>query len=283
MTEAKSHRAWRGAIEFAGFPVNVALYGRVRKQRNQSFRQIAPSGQPQKSAWPIDSATGEQFDPELTRKGVELGKDQWAVIPPEALEQINSGVKTTVAEPAGFAPLDSIALDLAIDRFAVRADDQVPGSAKAVNIVWNGLRASGLAYVSQVSLGGGHDAILVLYVADDDDFRGVLLPFVHELYGVPGHEFAEDEKAASLFAQVLEAQHEPAPFDHGAFVSEYATRRQAAISAVLAGETIEVRETVPAADEAPDLMAALSAALEAGKGAPKKKKAKATKKDEVTA
>jgi hypothetical protein len=131
------------------------------------------------------------------------------------------------------------------------------------------VRASGLAYVSQVSLGGGHDAILVLF-ADDDDFKGALLPFVHELYDVPEFEFAEDEKAAALFNQVVEVQHEPQLFEHAAFESEYATRRQAAIDAVIAGETIEVREEPEVTEETPDLMAALTAALAAGK--PEKKK-----------
>jgi non-homologous end joining protein Ku len=275
-----AHRAWRGAIEFAGFPVNIALYGRVKKQRNKSFRQIAPSGQPMQAGWPVDSATGERYDPELTRKGVEVEKNQFAIMTEEAIEQINGGVKTVIAEADQFAPLETIALDLAIDRFAVRPDDQVPGAEKAANIVWNGLRASGLAYVSQVSLGGGHDAILALW-ANDEGFWGALLPFVHELYDVPEFEFTEDEKAAGLFAQVVEAHHEPEPFAHSRYVSEYATRRQAAIDAVVAGEEIEVRELEPVAESAPDLMAALTAALAAGKKEPKI--VPASKKEEVTA
>ena len=41
-----TYRAWRGAIELAGFPINIALYSRVRKARTDSFRMIGPSGKP---------------------------------------------------------------------------------------------------------------------------------------------------------------------------------------------------------------------------------------------
>lgn len=266
---SRPHTAWRGAIEFAGWPINVVLYSRVKKQRNDSFRNLAPSGQPvvQQMVDPHDGAVVR--DP---RKGVSIGVDTFIVMPLEALEAVKSGVKTEVAKPRQFVPVDSLAWDLAIDRFAVRPDEKVPGSGQSTGIIWNGLRSTGLAYVTQVSLTGGHDGILALY-ADDQGFWGALLPFEEELYPVPTHQFEVDEKAETLFAQVLEAQHEVEPFDHASYESEYRARREAIIDQVVAGET-------PVAPEQPkpepiDLMAALRASVDAKT---KTKTKKATKK-----
>jgi non-homologous end joining protein Ku len=264
-----SNIAWRGAVEFSGFPVNVALYSRVKKTRNQSFRNIAPSGQPVK-AQQIDPADGKPVDNEQIRKGYETAKGVFAIMTPEALDQINAGVKTALAKPAGFAPLESIAFDLAIDRFAVRPDDKVPGADQAANVMWNGLRDSRLAYTTQVSLSGGADAILVLY-ADERGFWGALLPFERELYDVPTHEFKTDEKASALFAQVVDQQYEVGDFDHSSFTSEYSERRLAAIQSVIDNKPVEVSGRPDTQTSAPDLMAVLAASVAQAKAKTKPK------------
>lgn len=258
---SKPNTAWRGAIEFAGFPVNIALYSRVKKQRTQSFRTIAPSGQPMAQGKPVDTGTGKTYASSESRKGVEVAKGQFAILTEEAIEQINSGVKTTVATPEQFVPVDTIDLSLAIDRYAVRPDDKAAGSDQSVNIIWNGLRATDKAYVTQVSLTGGHDAVLVIW-ADDRGMWAAMLPFVAELYDVPTHEFVENEQAAALFEQVLDGQYAEQTadaFEHEAFESEYIARREAAIAQVIEG--VEVTVDAPAAQKsgAPDLMAVLAA------------------------
>jgi DNA end-binding protein Ku len=263
---------WRGAIEFEGFVVNVALYSRVKKQRNESFRLIGPSGQPIQSNYPLDSGTGKEIKPEEVRRSVEVGSGKakkYVPMTEEAIERINSGIKTEIAQADRYAPLESIDLALAIDRFVVRADDKVPGAAANVNVLWNGLRASGLAHVSQISPGGGHDAILVLY-ADEHDFRGVLLPFEAELYPVPPPEFERNDKAGELFRRVIDEEMVK-PFDHAAYVSEYRARRQEAIDAVIAGADIKVEAPPEPVSQVPDLMAALQASVEALKDKPKPK------------
>lgn len=260
-----SNVSWRGAIEFAGFPVNVALYQRVKKQRNESFRNLAPSGQPVKSK-SFDPATDEEVTSDLIRKGVQVkgGKaPEFAVMTPEALEQIKNGVKTVVASVDQFVPVAELDLSLAIDRFAVRPDDKVAGSDQSVNIIWNGLRSRDLAYVTQMSLSGGHDGVLVLY-PDETGLWGAMLPFEDELYDVPEYEFSEDDKAASLFCQVVDQQYEDkmTPWIHGEFESEYRSRRKAAIDAVIAGEDVEITASPEAKTNAPDLLSALAAAVD---------------------
>jgi non-homologous end joining protein Ku len=188
------------------------------------------------------------------------------------LEQINAGTKTRVLKPEAFCPLASIALDLAIDRFYVRPQADVAGADTSLNIVWNGLKATGLAWCTQMSIRGGHDAVLVLY-ADDSGLYAALLPFEEEVYPAPSFQFEENEKAGYLFAAMVENEHEITAFEHGAWQSEYRSRRQAAIDAVIYGSPVAVLpQPVVQDDVQPDLMAALQASVLKAK--PKKKPAK---------
>jgi non-homologous end joining protein Ku len=258
--------------------ISVELYSRVKKARNDSFRSLAPSGQPRETQ-SVDPATGEVFEDSEIRKGVKVGKG-FVPMTAEALEAISSGVKTEVVPARRFAPVDTIAFDLAIDRYAVRPDPDVKGSGPALNIVWNGLREAGVAWTEQVSLTGGHDAILAIY-ADEKALWAALLPFQDELYPVPTHTFETDGKAATLFNQMLRSQFEVEEFDHAEFVSEYRARRQAAIDAVVAGEEVPEQPKAEAKDEGiPDLMAALEASVTATKSKPAAKK---TARKKVTA
>jgi DNA end-binding protein Ku len=276
---AKTHVAWRGAIEVSGFPVNVALYARVRRQRNESFRTIAPSGQPMVSNDPIDSGTGQPYNKELSRKGYEVAKGQFVVMPPEAIEKINEGTKTVLAQPAQLVPLETVDLSLAIERYAVRADDKVAGAAQSVQVLWNGLRRSGLAYVSHVAFSnGGVDAVLVLW-ATDSDLKAALLPFPEEMYEVPAAEFVENDVAGELFERAVGSMYADRmmeAFDHAAFHSEYKARRAEAIQKVIDGEQIEVVSTPEPVPAQPDLMAVLAAAVatEQKKDRPAKKSRK---------
>jgi DNA end-binding protein Ku len=276
----KPYVAWKGAleIEVSGFPmaVSIELYSRVKKARNESFRVLAPSGQLREQQ-NVDPATGEVFDKEDERKGVKVGPHEYVPMTDDALAQIADGTKTEVLAPQTFAPLDTMAMDLAIDRFAVRPQDEVAGSDRSLNIVWNGLRDSGLAWLSQVSLRGGHDSILAIY-ADDQGMWAALLPFEDELYPIPGHTFEQNDKAASVFGEFLEQEQDVKPFDHSEFASEYRVRRQTAIDSVLSGKAVPAPAKKAAKkDDTADLMAALEASVSKAKkpgGSKKAKKAK---------
>jgi DNA end-binding protein Ku len=266
-----SNTAWRGAVELAGFPVHVALYSRVKGQRTTSFKTLSPtSKKPIRSAY-LDPESGDEVARADCLKGVEIEKDIYQPLPPETIEAINAGVKTQLAKLEQLCPVGSIAWDLAIDRFAVCPDSKVPGSEQSLNILWNGLRDSALAYTTQVSLRGGHDAILAIY-ADDVG----LLPFEVELYEVPTPGFTEDEDQAAMFASFIENQYadQIGDFDHSHYESEYRARREYAIEAALAGEAIKVEAPKPAS-AVPDLMAVMAAAT---KKPAKKPAAKTTKK-----
>jgi non-homologous end joining protein Ku len=283
----KPYRSWKGALELefktddgvVPMSISIELYARVKKARNESFRTLAPSGQPRETQ-SIDPATGEVYDDANSQKGVKIGTNEYVPMTDNAIEQINAGTQTTVLKPEAFCPLDTIALDLAIDRFYVRPQADVAGADQSLNIVWNGLLETGLAWCTQMSIRGGHDAVLVLY-ADQVGLFAALLPFADEVYPAPAHVFDHNPKAGKLFASMVGREHDVDDFDHSAWESEYRARRQAAIDAVIEGRDVPAQPSpTPQKASVPDLMAALEASAKkaiddkatAPKPAPKKKK-----------
>jgi non-homologous end joining protein Ku len=267
----KPYRARRlkMTVPISGFEITleVELYSRVKKARNESFTNLAPSGQ-QVESHKFDPATGERIESDQVRKGVKVGPHEYAVMTEEALEQIKSGTKTTVVNPDQVVRAESIAWDLAIDRFAIRPAEGQEGN---VNLLWNGLRVGELAYCSQMSMHGGHDGVLVFY-ADERGLWAALLPFEDELYPLPTHDFETNDQAGELLADQLLGDEDEAPdFEHGKFVSEYRARRQAAIDAVIAGDTVVVDKPKEDPKDTPDLLAALTAASNAKPKKPAKK------------
>lgn len=248
-------------LAFDGVPVNVnvALHSRVKKQRNDSFKTIAPSGFPMRSGDPVDTHTDKPYDKALNRKGVEIPgqKGAYAVLTPEAVEQINSGVKTTVAKAQQYVPRVEVDFALAIDRFSVVPDDKVPGSEQAVQVLFSGLHGNDLALVTQISPSGGMDGVLVVYAAGTR-LWGALLPFEAELYPTPDVQFEVNSKAVKAFRKLTKVQ----TFNHGKFTSEYKTRRKTVIDQVLAGVEVEAPVQEAPKDDTPDLMAALLEAAE---------------------
>jgi non-homologous end joining protein Ku len=261
----KPHEAWSGALEFmpataSTLPlnVNVTLFGLVRKQRNESFKTVDADGK---------IMTGTTTYPATPYKGVHIGgpksgpNAKYAPLDNDVVDAIRDSQKTVVAKPEQFVPVDDIDLTLAIDRFVVRPDADVPGAEQGVQIVWNGLRAHRMAWVSQVTL-SSQDALLVIY-ATGTDLRAVLLPFVAELYPVPEFEFVEDDKAEALFGKVVNSAHGgPTNFEHARFASKYQARKEELLAQAVAGQFVVPEEPEIVEDDTPDLMAALEASLE---------------------
>lgn len=275
--------AWKGAVEFGGFPVHVRLFSRKKSRGSESFRTLAPNGLPVKSQY-VDTE-GNPVERSETSKGVEVSKDSFVALSPDAVEQIASMEKSTSVEPRQFSPLESVPLELATMSYVVIPDKDVAGADGPVNVLWNGLRKQNLAYCTQVAMrSGSRDSILVLY-ARDDGLYAAALPFGAELTDTPSHEFTEDKKAQGLFSQFVAASYkdELGSFDLSEYESEHAERRQKAIDAALSGKPVQMPEA-PEQPAGGDLMAVLEAAVaeEGGKAAQEKPKPKARPKGSKT-
>jgi DNA end-binding protein Ku len=260
----KPYRAWRGALELtiAGvpLPVNVEMFARVKASRNKSFRNLAPSGQPIETK-AYDPATGDELV-ESAQKGWDVGKGQFVVMPQEALDEMKKAEKSKVLRVTQYADLASIDLSCAINRYAVRPDPDVAASDQAVQIVWNGLRALGAAYVTPLTLSASNESVLVIY-ADERGLWAAALPFADEMYPVPTFAFEESDQAALLFGQMVEGDLGVTEFDHERYEGACRVRRAEIIEKVVAGHVVESTPDEPEPKAAqPDLMSLLAKAVE---------------------
>lgn len=263
---------WSGAVEFAGFPINVKLFSRVKSRSSQSFKTLAPNGAPVKQVL-VDS-DGQTVERDDCSKGVEISKGTFHALPPEAVEMIGSVERSVTLKIGYFAPAATVPLHASLGSYAVRPDEKIAGSEKPLNILWNGLRKTGEALVTEITpRAGARDSILVI-TATDEGLQANMLPYVKELAtDIPAWEPTVDEEAAGVFETFVASMYESRDFDHAALKSSYTTRREEAIQAAIKGEKIEVPEVAKAQEAVPDLMAAMQASLKANKlqSKPKKK------------
>ena len=247
--------SWKGALSFSGFPVNVALHTRTKSRSSDSFKTLAPNGQPIKQQ--LIDTDGNVVARDQTSKGFERSKGDYVALSDEQVERIESGQRSKVVDPVGFVPVDTIPLALAIGSYVVAPDEKQPGSEKSVNTLWAGLRKTGTAYVTTIKL-RQRDSILAVW-AENDGLYAATLPFASEIAQVPKPEPVENETEAAMVATIINGMG-IAPFDHGAFASEYTTKRAQVIDEVLTGAPAP--EATPTADTTAtvDLMAALTAA-----------------------
>lgn len=261
---------WRGAIAFAGFPINVSAYAVTKSRSAESFKMLGADGLPVKQQL-VDTA-GQVVERASTQRGVEVSKGKFAVLPPEAIEAINEAEKSVSCEPAGFPVLDTVP-PLSKQAYRLTPDEKVPGSDQGYGILWNGLRASGRALIVDgwKATSSSRPTLLAIY-ADDEGLIANALPYAGELNDVPSADVQENEQAAAMFQQFLDTVYEDAtgPFDLSAFTDTYAENRKEIVAKALAGEVIEAPQAPAGAASGPDLMAAMTAALEQSKGAKRK-------------
>ena len=254
---------WRGAVEVAGLPLNIALHPMKRSRRTDSFKNLAPNGFPPVTPTTVTDTDGNEIPKDALGKGVKVGK-QFFPLSDQVVEQIKSyAEKTQVIEAKSFAPVDTIPLEQALMSYWVTPDEKVIGSDRSVNVLWNGLRHTGLAYIAQVTLSGSMDSVLAMW-ANDDGLFAATLPFAVELYPRPQVAFTQNAAAGQMFAAMVE-EFEVAPLDLSAYTSEYKARRDEAIEMALAGQEIVVPAAPAPVADAPDLMAVMEKML-ASKG-----------------
>lgn len=265
--------SWSGALTLAGLPIHVRLYPRVKSRSSESFKRLAPTDQQPVKQQLVDTGGGVVAQSDCL-SGVEVAKGTFKALPPEAVELIGSAERSSVLEPEQFCPLASVPLELTITSYAMTPDEKIPGSDMGVKIVWNGLRAGELAYITQITpRAGSRDSVLVVW-ADATGLYANTLPFDQELQTVPEWDMVEDEDQAATFEAFVQANYSDmlGEFDHAAFTSAYKERRAEAVQAALKGEAIVVPEVEQAKAAVPDLMAAMQASIGAHKAPAKAKK-----------
>lgn len=271
MATRAARPSWSGSITFAGFPIHLSVFTLSGSRSSDSFKTLDQDGEPVKQI--LVDHNGQEIDREDTQKGFATAKDTYVILPPDALEAIKDADSTKNLEIDRFCPLDSVPLYLSRAAYRVVPDPKIPGSEGPAGILWNGLKDSGRALVTEwVPRSGARDDILVIH-ADEYGINANALPYFEELRDVPEAMYEPNPQAAEMFEQLVTAQYRTDAWAHTAYTSSYAERRKAAIEAAIAGEPIVVSEVVaPKAVATPDLMAAMAAQL--GATAPKPAAAK---------
>jgi len=253
---------WTGAITFAGFPINVKAYSLTKSRSSDSFKTLCPChGKPIKAPR-VCATDGTEIPLADQIKGVEIGKDTYAVLPKEAIESIESATRSVSVEPK-FFPSYTVPAYLATNSYAIVPDDKVPGADKPVAILHEALLANGLTLVVEdwVARAGSRDAILAI-TAHPDGLIAHTIPHDAELVkDIPRNPLpAVEEAERDMFTQVIQTNYTPQPFEHDKVVSNYKERRDTAVQAVLAGEPVQAAQAEKAT-AVPDMMAALKASL----------------------
>jgi len=245
-----------------GFPVpiGVQLYSRTASASSDTagFKLADPDGNPVKQTYVSDAGwSGTIGQCARTMTGPDghvhlLGED--------ALEQIKSSERTTVARPQSFAPLHTVDFETATGAYAVLPDSKFPGADRSIQALWNGLLTADVAYMTQVTFrAGSGDKILAVY-ADSFGLWAVTLP--RDRVAVPAFAFDRDESVGDSFAANLSGIAPVRDFDGAEFPSAAAARKAQVIEAVLGGYVPAPAEAPVTAAATPDLMSLLSASVD---------------------
>jgi non-homologous end joining protein Ku len=266
--------AWAGAIEFAGFPINVRAYAVLQSASSGSFKGVCDCHSlpvKQDKFCSVDGTRVARANEQAgtngligVSKAVEVTKGKYAVLSEAAIESIESSQRTDVVRIERVCSLASIPLHTATGCMRLIADDKVPGAEGPAAILWNGLRDGHAAVIEDFCPRNGVKPQLLVVYADDEGLFASTLPYADQVQVSPGAAPAiDDQQAATTYPTD--------DFEHGYYVNHYKDRRDAAIATALAGGTVAAPQSAPAPLAAPDLMAAMQASLAAAGGTTKPK------------
>lgn len=255
--------SWDGLLIFAGFPLPLKAYSTTASASKDSFKTTCTChGLPIKAPKTC-SDTGKVLLDTEQQKAVEVSKGVYVVVDTSA---IGNATKSLSIEPHAqmpFVPMNTVPLHLSANSYRMIPG---PGVEKSVAILWTALAAKGLALVTEwVPRAGSRDAILILHAGP----KGLLantLPYVAQFSDAPEGDVSQIAVAPNelaMFDTAISTLYSVTDFDHAAFVSDYAARKQAAVDAAVAGTPVPLPAAAPTAPAAPDLMAALAASLAA--------------------
>lgn len=264
--------AWRGAITFGGFPINVAAYNVIKSKSGDSFKSLCPCHHQPIVAPKVCAQTRDEIQTADLLKGVEISRDDVREVPADAVAKINDAERSTALDIKQLAPRASVPLHLATGHFRLVPDPKVPGSVKPVQILWNGLHTNERVLITEWVPRAGSRTQLVAIEADAFGLNLHVLPYVTDVQDTDEFKPEANEQAAAMFGTFAEAQGILMDdFTHTSYEDTYAQRRSALVEKALAGEKIEVPNAAEEKGEVVDLMAAMQASLDALKPAKKPK------------
>ncbi len=254
---------WGGAISFGLVNVPVKLFAAVRK-KDVRFHQLHAKDGARIQQKRVCTLDGEEVPYEEVAKGYDLGGEQYVLIDPSELEELDPESTHTI-DIEDFVDLDQIDPLFFDSSYYVVPDER---GAKPYRLLLEAMRESGKVGIARVVMRTKQYLVAIrplgeALVMSTMNFADEVVP-QDELEGLPGpaHDVSERELTmANQLIGTLSTDFNPDKYrdTHREQVLEL-IERKAAGEEVVAQPTAEPRRPVV------DLMAALEASLAAAKG-----------------
>jgi DNA end-binding protein Ku len=198
-------------------------------------------------------------------KAVQVGEDDFVVIPEQAFEGINDATKSPTIEPIAVVDKATIPFEALCDVDFLRANAKMPGAVDQLGVIHKALQRD-----QKVLLGKwaprNREHIVAIYPAGDVLYMSTVR--YKDTLRDPGeaetaHCRSEkvDDATVNLACQLLAAL--PSSFDHDGQEDRSVVLREAAIKAVLDDQPVVTTAAQKPSAAAPDLLAALEASIAA--------------------
>jgi DNA end-binding protein Ku len=255
---------WSGAISFGLVNVPVKLYSAVSR-KTVRFHQLNAETGHRIAQKRVDSVSEEEVPYEKIVKGFELTKDRYVVVTPEELDSI-APEKTRAIDIEDFVDLEDID-PIFYDHPYYLVPDK--GAGKAYGLLLEAMRESGKVAIARVVLRSKEQLVAIrpgegdVLTMETMIFHDEVVP-ADDLDDVPStKDLKTSDRELKMAQQLIDSL--SSDFEPSKYHDEYREKVLELIEAKADGQEIAIQPADEEPQEVPDLMAALEASLAAVK------------------
>ncbi|MDQ3679575.1 MAG: Ku protein [Actinomycetota bacterium] len=254
---------WGGAISFGLVNVPVKLFTAVRK-KDVRFHQVHTKDGARVQQKRVCSLDGEEVAYEEVAKGYDLGGDQYVVIEPAELEELDPESTHTI-DIEDFVDLDQIDPLYFDSSYYVVPDER---GAKPYRLLLEAMRESGKVGIAKVVMRTKQYLVAIrplgeALVMSTMNFSDEVVA-QEEVEGLPGKVGEVSDRELAMANQLIETL--STEFDPHKYHDTHREQVLALIERKAEGEEVVARPAAEPRRPVVDLMAALEASLTAAKG-----------------
>ena len=261
--EPMARSIWGGAISFGLVNVPVKLFTAVRK-KDVRFHQLHAKDGARIQQKRVCSLDGQEVPYEEIAKGYDLGGDQYVLIDPAELEELDPETTHTI-DIEDFVHLDQIDPLYFDSSYYVVPDER---GSKPYRLLLEAMRESGKVGIAKVVMRTKQYLVAIRPLGDalvmsTMNFADEVVPR-DELEGLPGPAHDVSERELTMASHLIETL--TAEFDPHKYEDTYRERVLELIERKAEGEEVVAQPAAEPRRPVVDLMAALEASLAAAKG-----------------
>lgn len=258
---------WTGLVRLGMLNVPVSIAKAYSQEKENSLKDLCathktPVSRSERCSSDSDCALSSKV------KGIEITEGEWREFSADEHTRIQDATKSDTLDVLDAQPLDEFPLEFSLGTYFVRSDKKSKGSEQAFGLLCATLEQTGLGlFVKWCSATRQRMCVIS---AD----RGIVylreIPTAFEIRE-PGddetrHDGVQvDPAAVKMLSQLFEQTQAEGGFNHTDYVNKGLSLRQEAVDRVLNGDEGEEITPTPEQEPAIDIMAQISASIEAGK------------------